>query len=73
MGGWQWRSQKFAKGDKTGGLGDGSPPPPPAGSRGTAPVGVWGEAPRNWRHTDDGGHAPMSPLATPLAVGVQSP
>jgi len=44
------RSQKFARGEgKTGGLGDGSPP---VGSRGRAPVGVWGqgEAPRSWRH-----------------------
>jgi len=37
-----------------------------AGSRGRAPVGVWGEAPRSRRQmlisSYDGGHAPMSPL-----------
>jgi len=38
------RSQKFARGEgKTGGLGDGSPA---AGSRGRAPVGVWGLRPQ---------------------------
>jgi len=39
----QERSQEFAEGTR-GGLG------PLAGSRGRAPVGVWGEAPRSRRH-----------------------
>jgi len=38
----QGRSQEFAKGDKRGGVRDGSPS---AGSRGRAPVGVWGQSP----------------------------
>jgi len=42
----QGRSQEFAKGGKTRSE-DGSPP---AGSRGRALVGVWGEAPSNRRH-----------------------
>jgi len=37
----QGRSQEFAMGDKTGGLGDGSDGSPPAGFRGRAPVEVW--------------------------------
>ena len=37
------RPQDFFQGAKSGGLGDGSPP---AGSRGRAPVGVWGRSPQ---------------------------
>jgi len=58
----QGRSQEFATGDKRGGLGD----RPPAGSRGRAPVGVWGEAPRSRRQmlisTYDGGTCTHAPL-----------
>ena len=38
--------RNLLRGDKRGGLGDGSPL---AASRGRAPVGVWGEAPRSQR------------------------
>jgi len=36
-------ARNLLRGDKPGGLGDGSPP---AGSRGRAPVGVWGQSPQ---------------------------
>jgi len=63
----QGRSQEFATGDKRGDLGDGSPP---AGSRGRAPVAVWGEALSSQRQmlisSYDGGTCTHVPLAMPL-------
>jgi len=55
-------------GDKRGGLGDGSPP---AGSRGRAPVGVWGQSPQKPETNANfqlrrGNMHPCPPLATPL-------
>ena len=53
----QWRSQKFANGDKTGGWGTEAPQRVP----GAEPGRGLGRSPRSWRHTNDGGHEPMPP------------
>jgi len=64
-------ARNLLRGENRGCLGDGSPP---AGSRGRAPVGVWGdgEAPRSHRKmlisSCDGGTCTHVPLATPLAT-----
>jgi len=51
------------------GLGDGNPPRGP----GTEPVGSGAKPPEagdTLISSCDGGHAPMSPLATPLVIGI---
>jgi len=66
----QGRSHEFAMGgQKRESGGDGSPP---AGSRGRAPVEVWGVAPRSQRKmlisSYDAGTCTHAPLAMPLAA-----
>jgi len=68
---YQGHSQEFAKwGNKRDGLGDGSPP---AGSRGKAPVEVWGQIPRSRRHITHAEYSTEHSHRSSQIAYVQSP